>query len=265
MAANFGTALVTGASSGIGEAYAHALAQRGYDLILVARREERLQHVATAIQEATGQLVNVVTADLATEEGIGKIEGAIAARPDIRMLVNNAGFGTTGSFVEVDSSRQKQMLRVHIDAVVRLTRAALPAMLKARQGQIINVSSISSYLPAPNRTLYGGTKSFINYFSRCLQIELAKSGVHVQAIVPGFTYSGFHDTDEFEGWSRSTVPQKLWMTSEEVVSISLNAMGKKRVMVIPGWRNQLLVALGSNPLTRGIITLLMKIVFRKKG
>ena len=265
MAATFGTALVTGASSGIGAAYAHALAQRGYDLILVARREEKLQQVAQAIEAETDQKADVVTADLSSEEGISKVEGAIAARSDIRMLVNNAGFGTTGSFVDVDPNRQKQMLRVHVDAVVRLTRAALPAMLKARQGQIINVSSISSFLPAPNRTLYGGTKSFINYFSRCLQIELAKTGVHVQAIVPGFTYSGFHDTDEFEGWSRTTVPKKLWMTSEEVVAISLNAMGKKRVMVIPGWRNQVLVLLGSNPLTRGIITVLTKLVFRKKS
>jgi short-subunit dehydrogenase len=255
------TALITGASSGIGEAFARQLASEKYNLILVARRKEKLAELASELESAHSITVDMVIADLSTEGGIASVEGLISGGRDVDLLVNNAGFGTTGAFVEVDPKKQNAMMSLHVDACVRLSRAVLPGMIERRQGGIINLSSISSFFPVPNRTVYGATKAAMNQFSNSLAYEVARFGVHIQALAPGFTYTEFHDSPEFDGWSRSQVSRGLWMSAKQVVNISLSELKRnKRVIVIPGWRNRMLVWLNTNPLTWPI----MKAAMSKK-
>lgn len=252
-------AVVTGASSGIGEAFARLLAARGYDLILVARRKEKLDAVAVDIAGMKTVNAEVVTADLSTEKGIASLEKKLSESVRIDLLINDAGFGTTGAFHEVESEKQAAMMTLQFEAPVRLSRAVLPGMLERRSGSIINLSSISSFFPTPNRTLYGAVKAAMNQFSRSLAAEVGRFGIRVQCLAPGFTYSGFHDTPEFAGWSRSQVSKALWMTSEQVAKISLLELARNRkVIVIPGWMNRLVVFLNTNPLTWPFMRAAMK-------
>lgn len=248
------TALITGASSGIGEAYARELARLKHNLVLVARRREKLQTLAAELEKAYGVTVEVLAADLASEKGIVAVEKRLGENGGVDLLVNNAGFGTTGAFVDVDPKKQNAMMKLHVDVPVRLSRAALPSMIERQQGGIINISSISSFYPVPNRTVYGATKAAMNQFSASLAQEVARYGIHVQALAPGFTYTEFHDSPEFADWSRSQVAKALWMTAAQVVEISLAELIKnRRVVVIPGWRNRALVWLSTNSLTRPIM------------
>ncbi|MFH0883347.1 MAG: SDR family oxidoreductase [bacterium] len=244
------TALITGASSGIGEAFAHRLAERGYNLILVARRKEKLDSLAADLGSLQTIRVEVHAADLATEKGIASVEKKIGGGVRVDLLINSAGFGTTGAFHEVDIEKQSTMMKLQMEAPVRLTRAVLSGMLERRSGGIINLSSISSFFPAPNRTLYGAIKAAMNQFSRSLDAEVGRFGIRVQCLAPGFTYTEFHDSSEFAGWSRSQVSKRLWMTADQVARISLLELSRgKRVIVIPGWKNRLVVFLNTNPIT----------------
>lgn len=249
-----GTALVTGASSGIGEAFARRLAARGNDLLITARRAERLEALARELADAHGVSVRIVPADLGTVEGMEAVQEAARQAGDVAVLINNAGFGTTGAYHAVELEKQVAMIRVHVEAAARLVREVLPGMLERGAGAIVNLSSISSFLPAQNRTLYGATKAFHNYFSTALQQEVKSRGVRVQSLAPGFTYSDFHDREEFVGWSRDQVGEKLWMSSDEVARISLDELEKgRKTVVIPGWRNRLLVWAGNFPLTAWLV------------
>jgi len=247
-------ALITGASSGIGEAFARQLASEGYDLILVARRKERLATLAEELQSGSDAKVEILVADLATEKGISDVEKKMAGETRIDLLINDAGFGTTGAFHAVEEAKQNGMITLHVNASVRLSRAVLPGMIECKAGGIINLSSISSFYPTPNRTLYGATKAFLNQFSSSLHAEVSRFGVHVQALAPGFTYTEFHDSPEFAGWSRSQVSKKLWMNAAEVAAISLKELRRgKKAIVIPGWRNRMLVWLNTSALTAPIM------------
>jgi short-subunit dehydrogenase len=240
--------LITGASSGIGAEFARQLARAGYDLLLVARREERLHALAGELTRAYAIQVETMTADLTTERDIQRVEQQAAALDALVLLINNAGFGTQGPFAASDLDKQLAMITLHITASVRLMRAALPGMSRRRAGAIINVSSIAAFFATAGGANYGATKAYLNTFSEALQIELQETGVKVQALCPGFTLSEFHDTAEYQRFHRSQVPRRLWMTAEAVVSDSLAALAGNKVIVVPGWQYRALVASSNNPL-----------------
>lgn len=233
-----GAALVTGASSGTGEVFARRLSGKGYRLILVARREERLQKLAAELGNA-----EALPADLAVESGLRAVESRIAAEPSLQFLVNNAGIGLpNGAFHEVGAELQDRMHRLHVIAIARLTHAALRGMIERRMGFIINVSSVSGFLHTPSAVSYCATKAWINSFTEGLSLELksARSPVRVQALCPGFFYSEFHDRI---GMDRGLIPRSLWMSAEDVVDTSLRGLEKNRLIVVPGWRYRLFLCL----------------------
>ncbi len=258
------SALITGASSGIGAAFARRLAADGYHVVLVARREQKLRALAQELQERYphAPAAEVLVADLANVIDVERIEAHIHSMNQLDLLINNAGFGTSGKFAEIDLGKQLDMVHVHINATMRLTRAALPAMIAAQKGFIINVSSIAAYLSNPENVTYCATKAYLNRFSESLQLELNDTGVRVQALCPGFTYSEFHDTSEYEEFTREQIPKQLWMSAEELVEQSLGALKSKKVIFIPGWRNRWIVA-SLNPVTQPVIRAIRQF-FRKK-
>jgi short-subunit dehydrogenase len=247
------TALITGASSGIGEEYARQLAAKRYNLVLVARREDRLRAIR---DELTGKYpidVDVCVADLAKPQEVERVAEQIGQMAGLELLINNAGFGTMGPFAEIDVARQLEMVQVHLAATLRLTRAALPGMIQRRRGTIINVSSMAGFIIAPGSTTYGATKAFLNHFSESLQVELAGTGVRVQSLCPGFTYTGFHDTPDLARFDRTQIPRGMWMSSDAVVADSLRQLESGGVICIPGFKNRWLARLLSFRLVRKLL------------
>jgi short-subunit dehydrogenase len=205
MSMNAKTALITGASSGIGATFARQLAGKGYDLVLVARRRERLASVANELQKTHSVSVETLVADLANLSDIEKVEKRIRKLENLSTLINNAGFGVSGNFAETDPAKQIDMINVHIVASVRLCRAALPGMIARHHGAIINIASTAAFVPIPGHIMYNATKAYLVFFSEALQAELTATGVHVQALCPGFTHTEFHDTSEFTTFNRSRI------------------------------------------------------------
>jgi len=240
------TALITGASSGIGAAFARQLAPQGFHLILVARRKERLAALAADLQGRFPISAEVLDADLSEPADIERVERRIAELENVDLLINNAGLGAPGSFAEIDLVTQLTMIDVHIIASVRLCRATLPGMITRHRGAIINVSSIAGLVPIPGSATYSSTKAYLNVFSEALQAELRGTDVKVQALCPGFTHTGFHDTPEHRGFHRSGIPESLWMSAEEVAAQSLNALGRRQVVFVPGFKNRLLAVAARN-------------------
>lgn len=233
-------AVITGASSGIGAMFARKLAARGYDLLLVARREDRLRSVATELSETYHISADVMAADLAADADRERIADRIRSAPNLGLLVNNAGFGTLGFFADTTVESQLQMHRVHVIAAMHLTHAALENLIPRAEGGIINVSSVAAFSPTAGSVSYSSTKGWMNMFTAGLYAELQvqKSPVKVQALCPGFTLSEFHDTLKMD---RSPIPQSLWMTADFVVSESLRGFDEGKLFVIPGWRYKLIV------------------------
>lgn len=233
----FDTALITGASAGIGKAYAQALAGRVRQLILVARRQERLEVLAEELRPQ-GCEVHVVAADLADTVGLTRVVETIRQRGPVDLLINNAGLGTNGPFAEQDMDSQLQMVRVHIDATLALTRAVLPAMREKQRGFVISVSSGVALIPFAGVAVYGGTKAFLNNFSEALQNEEANNGIRMQCLCPGYTRTEFHYTETFQGFDPNQVPEAMWMEPEEVARESLAALETGPVVLIPGAGNR---------------------------
>jgi short-subunit dehydrogenase len=237
-------AVVTGASSGMGAVFARKLAARGYDLLLAARREDRLRKVAEEIISKYGASVELLVVDLATGDGRDTLAGLIRTAPNFGLLVNNAGFGTMGLFQQADLEPAEQMHRVHVLATLALSHAALRnlAARDDRSGKtgIINVSSVAAFSQSPTGICYNATKAWMNSFTEGLAIELAAQGspVKVQALCPGFTYSEFHDR---LGMDRGRIPKSMWMTADFVVEESLRGFDRGALFVIPGWRYRLIV------------------------
>ena len=233
-------ALVTGASSGIGATFARKLAARGYDLVLVARRRERLAEAARAIQGSQPARVEILPADLTRDVDLKAVADRIASAPDLEFLVNNAGFGIAGRFFSAPLEGQDQMHRLHVLATMRLTHTALRGMVARGRGSIVNVSSVSGFGQNPGSVSYCATKTWMNSFTEGLYMELkiAGSPVRVQALCPGFTLSEFHDTMHFD---RKKIPAWMWMSADEVVETSLRALDRGQLFVVPGWRYRLLV------------------------
>ncbi len=243
-----GVALITGASSGLGAVFARQLAAQGYGLVLVARREERLAALTAELQQHYPVSAEILVADLAKPADIERVESRIAGIENLDVLVNNAGFGTTGRFAEVDLAKNVDMVEVHVMSSMRLCHAALPGMVARRRGALINVSSVVAFTPLPGTANYAASKAYLLIFSKALHAELRGSGVKVQALGPGFTYTGFHDTPEFEGFKRSRLPAFLWLTPEYVVAASLKSLKRNQAVCIPSLTYRLVVAVASSPL-----------------
>jgi short-subunit dehydrogenase len=245
----FRTALITGASAGMGTEYARQLASAGTNLILVARRLDRLEELARELREKHAVAVETLQADLANSEGIERVERRIADTETLDLLVNNAGFGGgKGSFVEREAGHHLGMVQVHVATTIRLCRAALPGMIARGRGGVINVASIAAFssLSGP---MYSGTKAFLVMFSENLRSELRGTGVSVQALCPGMTHTEFHEVARID---KAIVPKPLWMTAEKVVRISLCRLGRGTVCV-PGWKNKTIAFLMRCPLTAAAI------------
>ncbi len=240
----FRTAVITGASAGLGAEYARQLAAAGTNLVLVARRLDRLDDLARELREKHAVTVETLQADLATSDGIDHVVRRIAGDETLDLLVNNAGFSGGKSFVERDAAVHMDMVQVHVAATVRLTRAALPGMISRGRGAIINVASIAAW-SAFSGPMYSGTKAFLVMFSENLQAELKSKGICVQALCPGMTHTEFHEVADID---KAIVPKPLWMTAEEVVRISLRRLGRGAVCV-PGWKNKTIAFLMRCPIT----------------
>lgn len=232
-------ALVTGASSGIGEAFARRLARDRYDLTLVARNKERLTQLADKLRSRHAVGVKVVVADLTKTQALRRVEREIESEDRLELLVNNAGFGTMGQFAELDIAVEDEEIRLNVLAVVRLTRAALPAMITRRRGAIINVSSMAGFQPSPTTTTYGATKAFVNTFTEGLHEELHGTGVQVQALCPGFTRTEFQQRANIDV---SALPAIAWMEPDEVVEESLAGLNRGDVLCVPGLLNRFLAS-----------------------
>ena len=234
-------ALITGASSGIGAAYAEGLARDGYDLVLVARRRERLDALATKLQK-TGTQAEALAADLTDADTLSKLELRITNDDRLTLLVNNAGFGGYGRFVDIEPRIIDELIGIHVRAISRLTRAALPGMLRRGSGAVVNVASILAVSgslppnPLPYRAVYAGAKAFILAFTEALSGELLDSKVQVQACLPGLVDTEYH---ALVGRDPSKMPPM--MRAADVVSASLAALAKREVVCFPGLEDGVLL------------------------
>jgi short-subunit dehydrogenase len=234
-----GHALITGASAGIGAAYARQLAGSCDSMLIVGRRGDRLQALAEEL--APSCRVATAAADLATLEGQARVVEAIRQGPPLDLLINNAGFSTLGPFAASDLDRETEMLHLHGDANLALTRAALPAMLGRDRGAIVNVASVAALLALPGVATYAATKALLLSFSRSLRAELADTGLRVQCLCPGYTRTEIHSRDTFAGFDVDRVPEEQWMSAEAVVEASLAALETDRWLVVPGEHNRQLM------------------------
>ncbi len=236
MSAHKSTALVTGASAGLGREFCRRLAGTCEVIIAVARRATELQALAAELEGRAE--VHCVEADLTSVEGVARAMEALRQQGPVDYLVNNAGFSTYGAFADLPIEGQRGMVSLHIDATMSLTRAAIPFMRELGGGSIINVSSLVTMAPGKDVAVYGATKAFLNYFSQALQQELAGTGIRVQALCPGFTRTEFQDAMATYGFDKERVPEEFWMSAEDVVAESLAALDSGRVMVVPGEGNR---------------------------
>ena len=238
-----GTALVTGASAGIGRAFAVALAAKGSDVVLVARDGARLEGLASELRSAHHVRALPLVADLVTDEGLAVVEARLRNDDDpVDLLVNNAGMGTYGKFAGLDLEREDYEIRLNVLALVRLTHAALRGMTERGQGAIVNISSLAAYQPEPSSATYGATKAFVNSFSHALHEEARGTGVHVMVVCPGYTHTEFH---ERAGLGTSRLPEFAWQTAEEVVATALRDLDRHRSVSIPGALNKAVGAFSS--------------------
>lgn len=225
-----GTALITGASSGIGAVYADRLARRGYDLILVARNRERLARLAGRLTSETGRSVEVVTADLGADADVGRLETLLRTDASITLLVNNAGIGAAGPLLESDAAKMQAMIALNVTALTRLTYAAAHGLVARGRGTIINIASIVAVAPELLNGVYGGSKAFVLAFTQSLQHELADKGVRVQAVLPGAIRTEFWDV---AGKPVESLPQGWVMSADDLVDAALSGLDQGEVVTLP--------------------------------
>jgi len=230
-----GTALITGASTGIGAIYADRLAKRGHDLILVARNKDRLASLARRLANDTGRKVETVEADLTDRADLGRVEDILRTNAGISMLVNNAGVGATGPLVSSDVDKMDDMISLNVTALTRLTYAAAPGFVARGNGTIINISSIVAIAPEVLNGVYGGTKAFVLAFNHSLVHEFAGKGVRVQAVLPGATATEFWDV---AGTPVHHLPQQIVMSANDLVDAALAGLDLGETVTIPSLPNQ---------------------------
>jgi short-subunit dehydrogenase len=232
--------LITGASSGIGEAFARQLAAEGSDLILVARGVEKLNEIAQELEQTHGVQVQVCEADLSAPVARAAVERLLAdPEMPIDLLINNAGFGTNGDFSELPIAREEQEVQVNVVAVLRLTSAALPAMLQRDSGAILNVGSIAGLYPAPGSATYCATKAFLCSFGDSIFEELRGTGVSMTTALPGFTATEFQKRSNWE--DQRSVPKAAWLTAAQVAADSLDGVSARKARVVPALGYRVLV------------------------
>jgi short-subunit dehydrogenase len=225
----FSSALVTGASSGIGEAMVHRLAEQGVPQVIVARRADRLRELAGAHRD-----VEVLVADLTTDEGMRAVAVRIASTAEpVDLVVNNAGFGTSGEFHLLDPDRLDDEIHLNIRALTRLSHAALASMVPRGRGYLLNVSSVASFQPAPKLAVYAATKAYVTSLTESLHEEVRGTGVHVTVLCPGLTRTEFQSVSNSESYA-SSYPTFAWLTAEQVAAAGLDDVAKGRAMSIPG-------------------------------
>ena len=225
-----GTALITGASSGIGAVYAEQLARRGYDLILVARNRERLNTQAERIATLTGRAVEVLPADLNDKSSLAAVEAKLKEDASITLLVNNAGIGTHTPLLGSDVEQMVRMIDLNVTALTRLTYAAVPGFVHRGKGAIINISSIVSLAPEILNGVYGGSKAYVTAFSQSLNHELADKGIRVQAVLPGATATEFWDIG---GLPLENLDKRIVMSPEDLVKAALAGFDQGELITIP--------------------------------
>ncbi|MET0431795.1 MAG: SDR family oxidoreductase [Hyphomicrobium sp.] len=225
-----GIALVTGASSGIGAIYADRLAKRGYDLILVARNQERLKDVAARVASATGRSVSILPADLNDKASLVKVETVLKENPAITVLVNNAGFGSASPLLQANVDKMVEMIDLNVTALTRLTYAAAPAFAARGKGTIINISSIVAIAPELLNGVYGASKAYVLALSQSLQHEFADKGLRIQTVLPGATATEFWD---IAGYPHKNLPESWVMSAEDMVDASLVGLDNGEVVTIP--------------------------------
>jgi len=227
---NKGTALITGASSGIGAIYADRLARRGYDLILVARNRERLNALAKRLTAQSGRAVEVVAADLNDKADLARTESLLRGDASVTMLINNAGIGATAPLLDSNIDKMDAMIALNVGALTRLTYAAVPGFVARSRGTIVNISSIVAIAPELLNGVYAASKAFVLALSQSLQHELAGKGIRVQAVLPGATATEFWD---IAGLPVRHLPQDIVMTSENLVDAALAGLDLGEIVTIP--------------------------------
>ncbi|MFI9049389.1 SDR family NAD(P)-dependent oxidoreductase [Streptomyces sp. NPDC053427] len=230
------TALITGSTAGIGAAFARRLASDGHNVVLVARDEKRLREQATELHDRHGIEAEVLVADLATEEGIGAVEARLGeSKHPVDVLVNNAGFGNKGEYLEVPMADELTMLKVHCEAVLRLTSAAVRGMRDRRRGAVVNVASVAAFVP---RGTYGASKAWVVQFTQGAARDLAGSGVRLMALCPGFVRTEFHQR---AGMGTDNIPSWMWLDADKLVDAAMKDLTRGKSLSIPDPRYKALM------------------------
>jgi uncharacterized protein len=225
-----GTALITGASSGIGAIYAERLAHRGYDLIIVARNRGKLNALATRLTNETKRSVEVLPADLNDKADLARVEETLKKDATITLLLNNAGFGTFAPLLDSDVNKMDEMIALNVGALTRLTYAVVQGFVARGAGTIVNISSIVAISPETLNGVYGGSKAYVLAFTHSLQHELAAKGIRVQAVLPGATATDFWDIG---GLPVHNLPAAIVMTAEDLVDAALSGLDQGELVTIP--------------------------------
>jgi len=231
---NKGTALITGASSGIGAVYADRLARRGFDLILVARNKARLENLAARLVRETGRRVEILPADLTDAADLRRVEARLRSDSAVTLLVNNAGLGATATMLDSKLDQIETMLQLNVLALTRLTHAVVPGFVARGGGTLINISSIAAVAPELLNGAYSGSKAYVLNLSQSLHHELADKGVQVQAVLPGATSTEFWG---IAGVPVEHLPQQIVMTAEDMVDSALAGLDAKELVTIPSLRD----------------------------
>jgi uncharacterized protein len=259
IASEGGLAVVTGGAGGLGSTFANKLAERGYRLLLVDRRQQQLEQVCESITARYGARAEACAVDLCNREEVQRLAKRLEQMPDVELLVNNAGFGTIDYFADTDAKYVADMVDVHVVAPTLLTRAVLPGMIERNRGAIINVSSLAAWFQSAGNVHYGATKCFLAVFSQSLHQELRGTNVRVQVLCPGFIRTEFHDAESMKGFHLRCAPAAhLWMSAEEVVNCSLRRFGKQ-VIVIPGFWYRILGRLAQMPVLQPLMRRLAQV------
>jgi uncharacterized protein len=253
------TALITGPTSGIGNAFARRLAADGLDLVLVSRDGVRLEELALGLRTTYGIDVEVLVADLVDDEGCRSVEKRLAEGDPVDLLVNNAGFSLNKRFVTGDIEDEEAMLRILVRAVLRLTRAAVPGMVARGHGAVINVSSVAGFVP---QGTYSAAKAWVTAFSQGLAGDLDGTGVKVMALCPGFTHTEFHDR---AGHDMSKTPDWLWLNAPEVVDDALRDLRRGAAVSVPGAQYKAIVTLARHAPVRTLTRVARRVRGTRRG
>lgn len=232
-------AIITGATSGIGAAYAREFARQGYDLILTGRRKEMIERNAEQIRDKYGVKVHILIAELSKEEDVEKVIDFIREKK-VDVLINNAGFGVTGCYQDTDLTSVLNLAEVNVLVPMRLIHQVLPGMIKRKKGTIINISSEGIYLAVPGNAAYSGVKAFLKTFTEGLSMDLQQTGVKVMAVCPGLTHTDFHEKLGMDPARQINRGLIQWMSPEKIVMESLKDLKKGRVVSIPGFHTKIL-------------------------